>query len=335
MSSAFWVSLGYASPFPLPSPFCDSLVPFLPRCPPLPFGKHSGSLAKMTSGGSFQLTFIHDGPLKSEPWELGFWEGEVLGHSFSLPLPWHLHQLSLSTTMMEMGRWVRCVCWVTGRVHGVLFANDPSCSPAASPLKSPTGEARRAALCRGSAFSSPAGAEPQRGSPFDASARSAPLPSIPHLHAPPGPAALAVTTPGSSVQRGGRWEQVRCRMTGRASVLRSLPDKGMSYVPQTLDRIHLTRHPREICAPAGHLLAGQLGIRQEAQALPTVPPYFLGTAQPCFWSPPYLDVSLKERGPPTSKTHLGSDSTSNQRYRDLPHFGSRSGGPSLLPNWEK
>lgn len=158
---------------------------------------------------------------------------------------------SLSTTMMEMGRWVRCVCWVTGRVHGILFANDPSRTPAASPLKSPPGEARRAALCRGSAFSAPAGAEPQSGSPFDPSARSAPLPSIPHLHSPPGPAALAVTTPGSSVLRGGRWEQVRCRMTGRASVLRSLPDKGMSYVPQTLDPIHLTRHPREICPPAG------------------------------------------------------------------------------------
>lgn len=41
--------------------FCDSVVPFCPT-PPLPFGKHSGSLAKMTSGESLQLTCTHNTP---------------------------------------------------------------------------------------------------------------------------------------------------------------------------------------------------------------------------------------------------------------------------------
>lgn len=48
--------------------FCESVVPFCPT-PSLPFGKHSGSLARRTSGGSVQLTFIHDTPLP-ELWAL-------------------------------------------------------------------------------------------------------------------------------------------------------------------------------------------------------------------------------------------------------------------------
>lgn len=51
-----------------PAPYCcllllfwDSVAPFCPT-PPLPFGKHSGSLAKMTSGGSLQFTCTHDTP---------------------------------------------------------------------------------------------------------------------------------------------------------------------------------------------------------------------------------------------------------------------------------
>ena len=150
---------------------CDSLVPlFLVALPTPPFGKHSGSLAKMTSGSSLQLTFIHDTPLKSEPWELGLWEGQVLGHSFPLPLLWHLHQLSLSTTLMDTGHWGVCVCvcvCVCVRSNGMCTESYllEDLYPAASPLKSPIRQPRRAAICRGSAFSTPAGAESQGGFP--------------------------------------------------------------------------------------------------------------------------------------------------------------------------
>lgn len=58
----FWVLSLSGVQFPdLLLLFCESVVPFGPTLS-LPFGKHSGSLARMTSGGSLQLTFIHDTP---------------------------------------------------------------------------------------------------------------------------------------------------------------------------------------------------------------------------------------------------------------------------------
>lgn len=44
--------------------FCESAVPFCLTAPraPLPFEKHSGFLAKMTSEGSLKLAFFLDTP---------------------------------------------------------------------------------------------------------------------------------------------------------------------------------------------------------------------------------------------------------------------------------
>lgn len=76
MSSALWVSLGYAAPFCRLLLFCDSLIPFFLAAPPPPqFGKHSGSLARMTSGGLLPAHLYPRHPLKSEPWEWGSGRG--------------------------------------------------------------------------------------------------------------------------------------------------------------------------------------------------------------------------------------------------------------------
>ena len=124
----------------------------------------------------------------------------------------------------------------------------------------------------------PAGALPQSGFPI----RCLCTLSSPTSHLLPPPhldQLLFLTTLGSSVLRGGHWEQVRCRAIRRASILCSLPYKGMSFFPQTLHRTHL--------ASGGTLFpsrvpAGQLGIRQEARGQPTVLPNFLGTARAWF-----------------------------------------------------
>ena len=122
---------------------------------------------------------------------------------------------------------------------------------------------------------------------------------------------------------------------GRASVSCSLPYKGMTYVPQTLDPIHLTRHPRGIC-PHSRALAGQLGIRQEAQGLPTVPPYFLDTAQPWFLLVTTLSRCLPQRegtsdfkNPPGLRLNVQPEIWGSSPLRFT------LWGPSQLPNWEK
>ena len=73
-----------------------------------------------------------------------------------------------------------------------------------------------------------------------------PLPSIPHPHSLPGPAAFSDHT-----EVKGHWEHIRCRVIGTASVLCSLPYKGMSYIPQTLVPVHLTWHQRKLSLQVG------------------------------------------------------------------------------------
>lgn len=113
--------------------FCESIVPLGPTLS-LPFTKHSGSLAGMTSGGALNSSpsSMIPPPRRLGPESRGSREG-VLGHSFLLPPLRHLHQLRSSSTMTDADSWDTCVLGYMC-TRSILLAKD---SPSPSLLNRP------------------------------------------------------------------------------------------------------------------------------------------------------------------------------------------------------
>lgn len=173
--------------------FCESIVPLGPTLS-LPFTKHSGSLARMTSGGALDSSpsSMIPPPRRLGPESRGSGEG-VLGHSFLLPPLLHLHQLRSSSAMTDADSWDTCVLGYMC-TRSILLAKDSS-SP--SPLNRPVEQAGGEAVWRGSASRRQPGAEAQSGFPIRGLPCSlgAPGPRVPSLPVAPPPPRDQVSLP--------------------------------------------------------------------------------------------------------------------------------------------